>query len=351
MEPKSEMIYDAPDQSAPAGTPRPYPPTYDAYGRPITYLRVSLTDRCNMQCLYCGPHPTRPPTLRPELLTNEELLRVLRAAAVAGFTKIRLTGGEPTLRPDLVSLVQAIKIIPGMQHLTMSTNGVLLPRLAPALKAAGLSRVNISIDSLDPAKVARLTGWDSLAKVWAGIAAAEDAGLHPIRLNAVVLRGVNDDEIAALAGLTTRHAWEVRFIEMMPMSGVDGLSRSGIVPNAEVIAQIEAAHGSLTPLPGRPHDADRSYRIPGAPGQLGFISSVSEPFCDQCNRMRLTADGRLHLCLLRDTEVDIRAALRSGASQHDLERIIRHAVRLKPWGHTLQQGQLPTLRTMAELGG
>lgn len=326
-------------------------PAYDAYNRRIDYLRVSLTDRCNMRCVYCMPEEGLQFLPRPELLTGDELLRVIAAAAAAGFRKLRLTGGEPMLRPDIVELVGAMKATPGIEEIAMTTNALRLRKLAQPLREAGLDRVNISIDSLNRAKFHQMTRGGSLEEVWAGIEAAHTVGLHPIKLNSVIVRGMNDDEVVELAALTTRYPWELRFIEVMPMTGVAGLAQEGVVSSAELIAQIEAAFGPLTPLGHACSDPARSYIIPGALGKLGFISSVTDPFCATCNRMRLSADGRLHLCLLRDNEVDLRTALRGGASQAELEQIIRHAVAIKPWGHGLPEGVLPTLRGMSELGG
>lgn len=326
-------------------------PALDSFGRRIDYLRVSLTDRCNMRCVYCMPAEGMRFMARPELLTNDELLLVIRAAAAAGFRKLRLTGGEPMLRHDLVELVRAMKSMPGIEHIAMTTNALRLSQLAQPLKDAGLDRVNISIDSLDAQKFRQMTRGGRLEDVWAGIEAAVAAGLEPIKLNAVIVRGMNDDEVLQLAALTTRYPWEFRFIEVMPLTGVAGLAQEGVVSSAELVARIEAAFGTLIPLGQASSDPARRYAIPGAPGKLGFISSVTDPFCATCNRMRLSADGRLHLCLLRDDEVDLRTAIRSGASQDEVEQIIRHAVAIKPWGHGLPEGVLPTLRGMSELGG
>ncbi|WP_322814306.1 GTP 3',8-cyclase MoaA [Chloroflexus sp.] len=326
-------------------------PALDQYGRRIDYLRVSLTDRCNMRCVYCMPAVGVQFAPRPELLTNEELLLVITAAARAGFRKLRLTGGEPTLRHDLVNLVRELKRIPGIEHIAMTTNALRLRKLAQPLREAGLDRVNISIDTLDPLKFRMITRGGNLEEVWAGIEAADAAGLHPIKLNAVVVRGMNDDEVVRLAGLTLERPWEFRFIEVMPLTGVAGLAEEGIVASAELIAHLEQHYGPLEEIGHAPSDPARTYRLPGAKGVIGFISSVSDPFCATCNRMRLTADGRLHLCLLRDDEVDLRAAVRGGASIADLEQIIRHAVYIKPWGHGLPAGVKPTLRGMSELGG
>jgi cyclic pyranopterin phosphate synthase len=288
---------------------------------------------------------------RPELLTSDELVLVVRAAAKAGFRKIRLTGGEPSLRPDLVELVRAIKATPGIEHMAMTTNALRLAKLAGPLKEAGLDRVNVSIDTLDPDKFRQMTRGGRLDQVWEGIAEADRVGLHPIKLNAVVVRGLNEDEVPRLAALTLEHRWEMRFIEVMPLTGVANVAQDGVVKSEELITQIEAAHGPLEPLGLAPTDSARRFRIPGAKGKLGFISAVSDPFCATCNRMRLTADGRLHLCLLRDDEVDLRAAIRSGASEAAIEQLVRHAVAVKPWGHGLPDGVLPTLRGMSELGG
>ncbi len=335
--------------------PRPQYATDDAaldsYGRRIDYLRISLTDRCNLRCVYCMPEIGMKFMPRPELLTTAELLLVVRAAASAGFRKIRLTGGEPTLRPDIVEIVREIKQIEGITHVAMTTNALRLGQLAEPLKAAGLDRVNISIDTLNPEKFRTMTRGGTFEKVWGGIAAADAAGLHPIKLNAVVVRGMNDDEVADLAALTLKYSWEMRFIEVMPLTGVAGLAEEGVVGTAELIERIEQRFGTLEPYGQDPSDPARRYRIPGARGKLGFISAVTDPFCSTCNRMRLTSDGRLHLCLLRDDEVDLRAAVRSGATLDEIEQIIRHAVFIKPWGHGLPEGVLPQLRGMSALGG
>jgi cyclic pyranopterin phosphate synthase len=326
-------------------------PAHDDFGRRIDYLRISLTDRCNLRCVYCMPAVGMHFMPRPELLTSDELVLVVRAAAKAGFRKIRLTGGEPSLRPDLVELVRAIKATPGIEHMAMTTNALRLAKLAGPLKEAGLDRVNVSIDTLDPDKFRQMTRGGRLDQVWEGIAEADRVGLHPIKLNAVVVRGLNEDEVPRLAALTLEHRWEMRFIEVMPLTGVANVAQDGVVKSEELITQIEAAHGPLEPLGLAPTDSARRFRIPGAKGKLGFISAVSDPFCATCNRMRLTADGRLHLCLLRDEEGDLRAAIRSGASEAAIEQLVRHAVAVKPWGHGLPDGVLPTLRGMSELGG
>jgi GTP 3',8-cyclase len=326
-------------------------PALDSFGRRIDYLRISLTDRCNLRCVYCMPAHGMKFMPRDELLTTDELLLVVRACARAGFRKIRLTGGEPSLRGDLVELVAAIKATPGIEELSMTTNGLRLARSARALKDAGLDRVNISIDSLDAQKFRQITRGGRLEDVWAAIAACDEVGLAPLKLNAVVVRGLNDDEVAEMAALTVERPLELRFIEVMPLTGVAGVAQEGVISSAELIARIEARFGPLVPLGQAASDPARRYRIQGGRGKIGFISSVSDPFCSTCNRMRLTSDGKLHLCLLRDDELDLREAIRGGASVEELEQLVRQAVYVKPWGHGLPEGVLPTLRGMSQLGG
>ncbi len=325
--------------------------TLDAFGRHIHYVRISLTDRCNLRCVYCMPEQV---AFRPsaELLTDEELVIVLRAMSALGFDKFRLTGGEPTVRPGLLDIVREVASLPTAREITMTTNGLRLAQLAHPLKRAGLQRVNISIDSLDPAKFKRVTRWGNLQDVLDGIAAAEDAGLTPIKLNAVVIRGYNEDDLPALAALTLDHPWQFRFIEVMPFADVADFQQSAIVTTREMIARIEAALGPLTPENGGQLDGEaRLYRLPGAQGVIGFISSISQPFCHSCSRVRLTADGKLRLCLLKDDEVDLRAPLRRGATADDLQELIRRAIWRKPWGHELANGVIPTRRIMSEIGG
>jgi cyclic pyranopterin phosphate synthase len=326
-------------------------PALDAFKRRINYLRISLTDRCNFRCLYCMPEHGAHFAPRDQLLTDAELARVVRMAARVGFEKIRLTGGEPTLRRNLVEIVRGIAETPGIREISMTTNGLRLAEMAQPLRDAGLTRVNISIDSLNPEKFRHMTRGGDFARVWAGIEAAERVGFQPMKLNAVVVRGLNDDEVADIARLTVDRPWQLRFIEMMPLAGVGNLAEQSVVPTREIIARLEQVYGPLEFVGWFGSDPARTYRISGGQGTLGFISSITEPFCSTCNRMRLTADGKLHLCLLRDNELDLRAALRSGASDDDLAALVRQAVWLKPWGHGLPEGVKPMLRGMSELGG
>lgn len=323
----------------------------DRFGRNIHYLRISLTDHCNLRCVYCMPEDM---TFRPnqELMQDDELLLITRLCAGLGFDKIRLTGGEPTVRANIVELVRGIAAIPGVRHLAMTTNGVLLGRLAHSLKEAGLQRVNISIDTLDPDRFKRLTRWGSFDQVWEGILAAEAAGLVPLKLNAVVVRGYNDQDVPSLAALTLHRPWQMRFIEMMPFAGATVLQQRQVVSQAEMIRLIESACGPLEEVhPGRLDGEARIYRLPGAHGQIGFISSVSLPFCASCTRARLTADGKLRLCLLREKEVDLLTPLRAGASLEDLRKLVLDGIWHKPWGHGLKEGEIPLNRVMSEIGG
>ncbi|HEX4836215.1 MAG TPA: GTP 3',8-cyclase MoaA [bacterium] len=322
----------------------------DQYGREIRDLRISLTDRCNLRCVYCMPEEMvfKP---RDELLTDDEIMLVVRVAADLGVRKVRLTGGEPTVRPNLVDLVRRIAAVPGIQDLAMTTNGILLSKLAKPLADAGLRRINVSLDSLDAEKFRRITRWGNLDDVLAGLEAAREAGLSPIKLNAVVVRGFSDEDVVDVARLTLEHAWDVRFIEMMPFGSVAGFQTNAYVSSAETMARIEAALGPLAPLDVTGYDPARTYRLAGAPGTLGFISAVSQPFCAQCGRLRLTAEGRLRLCLLRDDEVDLRAPLRAGATYEEMRERFRAAAYRRPWGHELAQNVIPLQRVMSQIGG
>ncbi len=323
----------------------------DQFGRKIHYLRISLTDHCNLRCVYCMPEDM---TFRPnaELMQDDELIKLVRLFTRLGFDKFRLTGGEPTVRAHVVDLVREIAATPGVRSLSMTTNGVLLGKLAAPLKEAGLQRVNVSIDTLDPAKFKRLTRWGSLQQVWEGIEAAERAGLAPVKLNAVVVRGYNETDVVDLAALTLEHPWQMRFIEMMPFAGATEFQQTQVVKAQEMIDRISAALGPLEPANDGVLDGEaRIYKLPGAQGELGFISSVSLPFCASCTRARLTADGKLRLCLLREKELDLLTPLRKGATIEDLRQIILDGVWQKPWGHGLAEGSVPLNRTMSEIGG
>lgn len=325
--------------------------TIDQYGRRLNYLRISLTDRCNFRCVYCMPEDM---LFRPQsdLMQDDEVLYFVRLFADLGFDKFRLTGGEPTVRPHLVNLVRDIVAIHGVKSLSMTTNGVVLKRYAQSLAAAGLQRVNISLDTLDPKKFEMLTRRDSFQEVWGGIIAAEEAGLTPIKLNIVVVLGHNDDEVVDLARLTLEHDWQVRFIEMMPFGGATDFQRNQVVTAGDVKERIEAETGLLEAVNGGSLDGEaRLYKLPGGLGTVGFISSVTQPFCASCSRARLTADGRLRLCLLREDEEDLLTPLRSGASEVEMRQLVQKALWRKPWGHGLAEGDVALNRVMSEIGG
>ena len=323
----------------------------DRFGRNIHYLRISLTDRCNLRCVYCMPEDMkfRP---RAELMQDGELLQLVRLFTELGFDKIRLTGGEPTVRANLVELVRGIAQTPGVQSLSMTTNGLMLKQLSAPLAQAGLQRVNVSIDTLDPVKFKRLTRWGDVSDVWAGIQAAEAAGLLPMKLNAVIVRGYNEDDVVELAALTLEHDWQMRFIEMMPFGDVADFQQSQVVTGQQMRDKIESRLGPLTPVDGGRLDGEaRLYRLGDGLGDVGFISSVTEPFCASCTRARLTADGKLRMCLLREYEMDLLTPLRAGASLDDLKSLILKAVHQKPWGHGLAHNVVPMNRVMSEIGG
>ena len=323
----------------------------DRYGRRLNYLRISLTDHCNLRCLYCMPEEM---VFQPssELMQDPEIISLVSLFAGLGFDKIRLTGGEPTIRAHVVDLVQQIAHTPGVKTITMTTNGVRLSRMALPLAQAGLQRVNISLDTLNPEKFQTLTRWGSLEDVWSGIQAAEQAGLTPIKINAVVVRGYNEPDMVDLARLTLEHPWQVRFIEMMPFGASKDFQSSQMVTAAEMHAYVEPIIGHLEPVNDGDLDGEaRVFRLDGAMGDIGFISSVSTPFCHSCSRARLTADGRLRLCLLREGEVDLLTPLRNGAALSELRSLILDGLWGKPWGHGLAEGVVPLNREMSEIGG
>lgn len=323
----------------------------DRFGRNIHYLRISLTDRCNLRCVYCMPEDM---TFRPnaELMQDDEILTLTRLFANLGIDKIRLTGGEPTLRKNVVEIVRGISETEGIKSVSMTTNGLLLSRLAQPLADAGLERVNISIDTLEPEKFKRLTRWGKVNEVLEGINAAEDAGLTPVKLNAVIVTGYNESDVVPLAGLTQEHPWQVRFIEMMPFAGATEFQLTQTVTAAQVQKEVEDAYGTLEVVNNGKLDGEaRLFKIKDGIGDVGFISSVTSPFCASCTRARLTADGILRMCLLREKEIDLLTPLRAGASMDELRELILEAVWMKPWGHGLADGTIPLNRTMSEIGG
>jgi cyclic pyranopterin phosphate synthase len=329
----------------------------DSFNREINYLRISVIDNCNLRCVYCMPLQGLQFLPKDELLSAEEIERVVRAALDVGFNKFRLTGGEPTLRADLLEIVERVANLRGVGDLALTTNALLLPKLAGRLKDAGLRRINVHLDSLVPRTVESQMRWGSFDRIWEGIIAAEQAGLVPIKLNSVVAAGYNEADVVDLARLTLERDWHVRFIELMPLGGGEcaTLSIKRYVSNIETRRRIETTLGAMRELKSEnPSDEAHNYRLPDGRGVIGFISPVSEPYCGTCNRMRLTADGKFHLCLLNDDELDVRKALRAGSADGGIKqvaRILERAVHVKPTGHHLLEGRSTRERSMYQLGG
>jgi cyclic pyranopterin phosphate synthase len=326
----------------------------DPFGRAITYLRVSLTDRCNLRCVYCMPKDGLQWQVRAEQLSVDEIARVVETASQGGVKRIRLTGGEPLVHPDVVEIVRRIASIPEIEEVSLTTNAMLLERLAQPLADAGLRRVNISLDSLDADKFKRITRGGDINRVWRGIAAAERAGLAPLKLNTVVVRGLNADELPALANLTIENNWHVRFIEIMPIGNAQDWGEGFPAP-AERYVSVQEMRAQLETWNLKPETSPqgngpaRTFRIPGALGTIGFISPLGEHFCASCNRLRLTSDGKLRSCLVIPNEVSLRDAVRSG---QPLESFFEQAIAQKPEGHDMLVAvPAGSRRGMSQIGG
>jgi len=323
----------------------------DTFDRVIDYLRISITDRCNLRCVYCMPSGGVNLLRHEDILRYEELTRIVRVAASLGVRKVRITGGEPLARRNVAYLIRSIRAINGIEDISLTTNGLLLAKLVPELAAAGLSRVNVSIDSLQHDRYAEITRGGSLELVLQGIQLAADYGLRPVKINVVPIRGINDDEIEAFARLTLETPYHVRFIEFMPAGTNDLWSADRVVTTQEIISRVEKI-ATLTPVKVRRDGPARYFSFADAPGVLGFISPVSHHFCSSCNRLRLTADGKLRPCLFSETEIDIRAALRNGAPDEELERLLRIAVEVKPRERSFdKRPEMIRRRPMSAIGG
>lgn len=321
----------------------------DQWGRSIEYLRISVTDRCNFRCVYCMPKEGLQWLPKAEILSYEEITEVVRQLAPLGLRRLRITGGEPTIRPDLESLIRQLRRIPGIEDISLSTNGAKLPWMALSLRAAGLDRVNMSADSLRPDRIAAIARRDLGFDPIAAAGAAEAAGLAPVKINVVVLRGTNDDEIEDFARLTMDRPWHVRFIELMPVGDLRELTWEHVVPSDEVLERIGAL-GVLSSDdgPARGNGPAKYYRLAGAAGTVGVITPMTHTYCGSCNRVRLTADGRLRTCLYGDHEVNLRDPLRRGEA---LEPLFRQALADKPKEHALLQMQVGGLRALSQVGG
>jgi cyclic pyranopterin phosphate synthase len=323
----------------------------DSFHRPINYLRISVTDRCNLRCVYCMPVEGVSLVSHNDILTYEEICTIARAAAELGMNKIRLTGGEPLIRSGLPRLIQMLAKIDGIDDISLTTNGTLLGRYAAELKQAGLRRVNVSLDTLKPDRFKLITRHgNNLGEVLEGIEVAKAVGLNPVKLNMVVMAGINDGELLDFAAKTITEGWHVRFIELMPFVG-EGTAVPRFVSASEMRQRLEPM-GELEPcLPSMGNGPAKYFRFPKAKGAIGFITPVSEHFCFQCNRMRLTADGRLRPCLLSDYEVDLKQPLRSGISSSGLKELFKQAVAGKPQRHQLANGYVPKQRPFSQVGG
>lgn len=346
----------------------------------IDYLRVSVTDRCNFRCVYCMPEEGVPPTAKNDSLTSDEIVRLVEIAASLGVSKVRLTGGEPLLRNDLTQMVRQIDSRTGMADLSCTTNGFLLATKAAELAAAGLKRVNVSMDTLRPERMQGIARRGDLGSVLSGVDAALREGLEPVKINCVAMKGVNDDEAQDFAAWTTKARIHVRFIELMPIRwNLDELDippahrgaklelleirqasggmlsdlemRRRFISAAQIRDSIEAKHGPLDPADIPTNGPARTYRIKGAPGTIGFISQITDDLCRRCNRLRLTHDGFLRPCLMSDGELNLRDPMRRGASDEDLRRLFLDVVRLKPERHYLAEGQKVVGRGMSQIGG
>ncbi len=323
----------------------------DSFQRPINYLRISVTDRCNLRCIYCLPPGGVRLLSHGEILTYEEIHTIARAAAELGINKIRLTGGEPLVRSGLPELIQMLAQIEAIDDISLTTNGTLLSHYAAELKQAGLRRVNVSLDTLKQDKFEFITRLgNNLGQVLEGIEVAKAVGLNPVKLNMVVMSGVNDDELLDFAGKTIAEDWHVRFIELMPVTG-EGSTAPKFVSAGEMRQRLELL-GELEPcLPSIGNGPAKYFRLPHAKGTVGFITPVSEHFCFRCNRLRLTADGKLRPCLLSDYEIDLKQPLRSGISSAGLKQLFEEAVANKPLRHHLAEGYVPKERPFSQVGG
>lgn len=325
----------------------------DGYQRRVDYLRLSVTDRCNLRCTYCMPAGGFRFLPHEAILRYEELLRLVRITAGLGIRKVRVTGGEPFVRKGILVFLEGLCSVPEVEDVSVTTNGVLLESLAKDLWAVGVRRINVSLDTLLPSKYAAITGVDAFDAVWRGLCAALDHGFSPVKINVVAMKGINDDEIETLARLTFTYPFHVRFIELMPFQPDSYEER--YLPSDGIMARI-AAVGPLIPTDsGNGNGPARYYQFPGAPGKIGLISPMSHHFCPTCNRLRITAEGCLRTCLFADRDVDLRGALRNGCSDADIARLILRAIEAKPERHHLNEGSFPRrkclARPMTSIGG
>jgi GTP 3',8-cyclase len=324
----------------------------DSFGRTINNMRISVTDRCNFRCHYCMPEEGMVWMKKEELLSFEEIARIVNIVARLGINKIRLTGGEPLMRKELHLLVEQISRVDGVHDIAMTTNGYFLKEQAADLRRAGLKRITVSMDSLDVQTFAEVTRRDYFAKVWEGLDALQALQFSPIKINVVLMRGINDNEIEKFAELARTKPFIVRFIEYMPIGAGDTWDYSKVVPTREIIDRIEKQFPKLIPVEYHGSQPADRFRFEDGVGELGFISSVSEPFCSHCNRIRITSDGKLRTCLFSLHETDLKSMLRSNMADETISEAIVAAVWKKEEGHLINQpGFVKPERTMSQIGG
>ena len=326
------------------------PTLTDHFDRTISYLRVSLTDQCNLRCVYCTPSPLSK-LEQKELLSYEELLRVIRLAVSLGVRKVRLTGGEPLARRNIDYFLDGLAEIAELDDIRITTNGVFLEKYHENLLKAGVKKLNISLDTLQPARFKEITGFDEFDTVWQGIQLALDKGFGPVKINMVAMRGVNDDEIVEFAKLALKYPLQMRYIEFMPIGNDASWGKDKLISADEIKERI-AVIGKLTPIAQEHMDGPaRVYNLEGALGSIGFISPMSHKFCEKCNRLRLTSEGALRSCLLTDDETDLRAVLRNGGSDDDICKLIINTIKNKPKGHFMDENPTGCLGKMSRIGG
>lgn len=324
----------------------------DTYNRKIDYIRISVTDRCNLRCIYCMPSEGVREITHSEILTYEEIIRILSIATQLGIKKVRITGGEPLVRKGIPSLIKTISNLGAIEEISLTTNGVLLKRFAKELKDAGLQRLNISLDSMDPKKYEEITRGNHLSDVWEGIKISEELGFSPIKINMVPIRGFNDDEIKEFAALTFDKPHHIRFIEFMPTGAKDIWSKEKYISTKE-LKEIISKLGELMPIKNEWGSGPaKNFKLPDAKGVIGFISAISDHFCAGCNRLRLTSDGKLRPCLFSDSEIDLKKALREGCDDNELQRLLLLGLQIKPEKHHINESDPNAIeRPMSAIGG
>jgi cyclic pyranopterin phosphate synthase len=324
----------------------------DAHNRRLSYLRISITDHCNLNCIYCRPFPGGAKVAHRDILRYEELLRIVRIVTELGISKVRITGGDPLVRSHVYEFLGRLTRIDGLRDVSLTTNGVLLEKNLEKLQSAGIRRLNISLDSLKPEKITAITGHDVFDRIWRGIHKAHEMGFAPIKINMVPIGGINDDEIEVFAKLSFTYPFHIRFIEYMPI-GDTGIGSDRRIVAADIKERIAAAFGPLSPVAQSSDGGPaQRYRLEGAPGEIGLIQPISQHFCATCNRLRLTANGRLRLCLLSNLQEDLMTPIRNGCSDDELKDIILSAIRKKPMQHNFSGGSSDCLKDqMSAIGG